>query len=157
MQPAAGGACAQHAGQHREPAEQRRGVDADRDVLGDVAEALLVVGGRDRAGPGVVGDAVRGHVLVGTGHPVSRHRAEDDRRIDLAQVLEPQAQLGEHPRAHGLDHHVGIAHQFAIELLAGLGLEVERDALLAPVQVVVHQRDALDDGPGHLADVVALG
>ena len=54
-----------HAGEDAEGAEDRAGVDADRDVLGDEREALLVVLGLHDAGPRVVGDAVDGRFLYG--------------------------------------------------------------------------------------------
>ena len=38
---------------------------------------------------------------------------------------------------------------------ARVGAQVEHDAALAAVDVEVQQRDALDDRPRHLADVVA--
>ena len=40
---------------------------------------------------------------------------------------------------------------------AGVGAQVEDQRALAPVEVEVHERGALDDGPRHLADVVAGG
>src|SRR5581483_112704 len=40
-------------------------------------------------------------------------------------------------------------------LPSAVGAQVERDAPLAPVEMQVHQRDAFDDRPGHLPDVVA--
>ena len=71
------------------------------------------------------------------------------------QVVVAHAAAGQAAGAHGLDHHVGGRGQ----LLEGghvlVGAQVHHDAALAPVDVEVHERDALDDGPGHLADVVA--
>ena len=70
---------AQHAGEDAERAVQRPGVDTDRDVLRHVAEAVVVVGRCDDAGPRVEGDAVTRQVLVGAGHAVAGDRAEHDR------------------------------------------------------------------------------
>ena len=67
-----------------------------------------------------------------------------------APLLEPAG-------AHGLDDGVGAAHQLEEDLAALLGAQVEGDRPLAAADVEVHQRRALDDRPGHLADVVAGG
>ena len=113
--------------------------------------------GRDEPGPGVVGDAVARQVPVGPGRAVARDGAEHDLRVDRLQVLVAEAPLGQGPGAHGLDHGVGAGHELLVDGHALVGLQVEGDRLLAPVDVEVQQRDALDDRPGHLADVVALG
>src|SRR5438132_401990 len=60
--------------QDGEGAVEGPGVDPDARVLGHVGEALLVVDDWHLAGPGVVGDAVAGHVLVGPGGAVTRDR-----------------------------------------------------------------------------------
>ena len=77
--------------------------------------------------------------------------------LTSTQRLVAQAPPLEAARAHRLDHGVGPAHQVEERLAASVGAQVERDRALAPADVQVHQRDALDDGPGHLADVVARG
>ena len=129
-------------------------MDAHRGVLGQVGEAVLVDLGGDDARPGVEGDAVGRQVLVGPGHAVPGDGAEHDVRLQGLQVLVAHAPAGEDPGAPGLDHHVaGLG-----ELLEGghvlLGAEVHDDGPLAPVEVEVHEGDALDDRPRHLADVV---
>ena len=99
----------------------------------------------------------RGQVLVRTGRAVARDRAEHDLGVDLLQLLEAEAALGERAGAHRLDHRVGVADELEVDL-DRLGLaQVERDAALVAVDVEVQQRVALDDRPRHLADVVALG
>jgi hypothetical protein len=122
-----------------------------------VAEAVLVVGGRDEPGPGVVGDAVAGEVAVRAGGAVAGDGAEHDLRVELAQHVVAEAELFEGAGAHGLDDGVGAGDQVLVDGEALVGLEVEGDGAFAAVGVEVQQRDALDDRPGHLADVVALG
>ena len=153
--PLAGLAGPDDAGQHPQGAVERAGVDADGDVLGEVAVAVVVVLGGDDAGPGVVGHAVAGQLAVRPGHAVARDGAEHDGRVDLAELVEPQPEAFQRAGTHGLDHGVGAGGQLQEGGDALVGLEVQHDAALAPVEVQVHQRHALDDGPGHLADVVA--
>ena len=98
-----------------------------------------------------------GHVLVGPGHPVARDRAEHDAGVHRQAGLVAHASLVEAPGTHGLDHRVGAPHQLEEHLAPLLGAQVERDRALPPADVQVHQRGALDDGPGHLPDVVARG
>ena len=147
---------AQHAGEQAERAEHRTGVDADRHVLGHVCEPVVVDLGTDDAGPHVVRDAVARHVAVRTGHAVAGDRAEHDLRIDLLQLVEPEPAACESARSHRLDDCVGILHQLEERFLAGVGAEVEHDALLAAADVQEQQRDAFDDRPRHAAAVVAL-
>jgi hypothetical protein len=64
---------------------------------------------------------------------------------------------GQGSGAHGLDHGVGVADEVAEGLDAFVGAEIEHDPLLSPIGVEEEQRRALDDGPGHLTAVVALG
>ena len=71
------------------------------------------------------------------------------------QVVVADAAAGEAAGAHGLDHHVGGLGQLLEDGHVLVVAEVHHDAALAPVDVEVHQGDPLDDGPGHLADVVA--
>ena len=97
-----------------------------------------------------------GQVAVRTGRAVARDRAQHDPRVDLAQLLEAEAAPGEPAGTHRLDHDVRLAHQVEEQLDALLGPQVDHDAALPPVHVEVHQRDALDDRPGHPAHVVAL-
>ena len=132
-------------------------MDPDRRVLDDVAEALFVVGRTDDAGPGVEGDPVGRQVLVWARHPVTRDVAEDDLRIDLLEVVVAETPACKRAGPHRLHDDVGVLHKVFVDLDA-LGLaQIEADAPLAPVDVHVHQRDAFDDGPGHLADVVTGG
>ena len=118
-----------------------------------------VVGGLGlhEPGPHVVGDAVAGHVLVGAGHAVAGDGAEHDAGVHLAAGLVAEPAPLEAPRAHGLDDRVGAGHQVEEHRPALLGAQVEGDRALAPADVEVHQRGALDDRPRHLADVVARG
>src|SRR4029450_5489436 len=81
-------------GQDAERAEQRARVDAHRRVLGDIGEPLLVDARVHQAGPGVVGDAVAGHVLVRAGHAVARDGDEHERGVHLAQRLVAHAAAG---------------------------------------------------------------
>jgi hypothetical protein len=57
---------------------------------------------------------------------------------------------------HRLDHRVRVADQIEEHLDRFRLAQVEHEAALAPVDVQVHQRRALDDGPCHLPHVVAL-
>src|SRR3954453_8727533 len=119
-----------------------------------IREAVLVDLGLHQPGPDVVGDAVAGHVLVGTRHAVARDRAEHDAGVDLAQLLEAEAAPGEPARSHRLDDDVRAAHELEVDLDALWGAEVEYERALAAVHVQVHERDAFDDGPRHLPDVL---
>jgi hypothetical protein len=148
---------ADHGGEDAEGADDRARVDADRGVLGDVAEALFVDADTDHARPGVEGDAVGGETLVGPGHAVARDVAEDDLRVDGAQVVVAEAATRERSRPHRLHDDVGVAHQVAVDVRALFGAKIEGDALLAARDVEVEQGDAVHDGPGHLADVVTGG
>ena len=151
----AGGLGPQHGGHDAERPEEGTGVDAHGGVLGKVGEAGVVDGRRDDAGPGVEGHAVGGQVLVGTGHAVAGDGAEDQVGLEGPQVVPAHAPLGQHTGPAGLDDHVAGDGQL-LEDLDVLGVaEVHDDRALAPVEVEVHQRHALDDGPGHLPDVVA--
>ena len=123
-------------------------------MLVDAGEALLVPTRADQPAPGVVGDAVAGQVLVGAGHAVARDRAEHDRRVDLLEVVEAQAAPGQGAGTHGLHHGVGAPHQVLVHLDAFGRAQVEGDRPLAAADVVVQQRVALDDRPGHAPDVV---
>ena len=138
-------------------------MDADARVLRQVRVAALVVGDGHLAGPRVIGDAVAGIVLVGTGGAVARDRAEHDARVDLAEPLVGQAALGQGARPHGLDDDVGVLRQIEIDLHAFRLAQVDGNRALAPVDmqgekgVVPFARRRFDDRPGHLAPVVALG
>ena len=57
----------------------------------------------------------------------------------------------------GVDHHVGVADEFFVQLDALVALQIECDGALPSMGVEVQQRDAVDDRPGHLPDVVTLG
>jgi hypothetical protein len=130
-------------------------MDPDGGVLGEVGEALLIGGHVDDAGPDVVGHTVAGEVSIRAGHPVARDGAEDDLRIDDAQVVEPDTAAGQGSRSHGLDHGIGRLHQLLQDGHALGRAQIEHQGALAPVEMEMHERDALDDGPGHLADVIA--
>ena len=137
-------------------------MDTDARVLGQVGVAALVVGHRPLARPRVVGDAVARHLLVRPGGPVARDRAEHEAPVRLPQPLVGEAALGQRSGTHGLDHDVGVLGQVQVDLHA-FGLpEVDGDRALAPVDVEGEQRAValagrrLDDGPRHLAPVVAL-
>ena len=122
---------------------------------GMAAKPSSVVSGFTSAGPHVVGDAVARHVLVRAGHAVAGDRAEHDAGLTSQQPVVAEAAPFEAAGAHGLDHRVGVAHEVEVDLDAFGRAQVEHDAALAPVDVEVHQRDALHDRPRHLADVVA--
>ena len=77
--------------------------------------------------------------------------------IELPQLLVADPAAGEAAGAHGLHHHVGRLGQRLEGGHVLVAAEVHHDAALAPVDVEVHEGHALDDGPGHLADVVARG
>jgi hypothetical protein len=151
----AGLARLQHGGEQAEGAEQRAGVDADRRLLDQVGEALVVDGGGGHPGPGVVGEAVAGHVPVRPGHAEARHRDQHDAGVRGPQGVEAEAPARQAAGPHGLDHGVGPAHQVEEHGAALVRAQVEHDRPLAPVDVEVHQRGALDDGPGHPPHVVA--
>ena len=97
------------------------------------------------------------HVAVRAGGAVSRQGGEHDRGIDLLEHVVAKSKAGKRTGLLGLDDHVGGGDEFLVERLALLGLEVERDALLAAMGVEVQQGGSLDDRPGHLPDVVAGG
>ena len=156
-EPSPGGAGADHRGQDAERPEERAGVDPDGGVLGEVGEPLVVGGDVDDAGPRVVGHAVARVVAVGARHAVARDGAEHDLGVHGAQVVEPDAAPGQRAGPHRLDDGVGRGDQLLHDGDTRLGAQVEHQRPLAPVQVEVHERGALDDGPGHLADVVAGG
>ena len=146
---------ADDSGKDAQGGHHRADVDAHVGQYGDAGEPLVVDHRLDQASPRVVGDAVAGHVAVRAGGAVAGQGAEHDPWVDGQEILEAQAQLGQRPRTHGLHHHVGLPDQVAVDLQAVLGLEIQADAPLATVGVEVEQRVALDDGPGHLPDVVA--
>ena len=97
-----------------------------------------------------------GVVLVGPGHPVARDRAEHDLGVDRRQVLVAEAPASQASWSHRLDHRIGITAQVLEDRHALVGPQIQRDRTLAAVDVEVHERDALDDGPGHVAHIVAL-
>ena len=94
-------------------------------------------------------------VAVGTGHAVARNGAEDDLGVEDAQVLVAHAAPGQRARAHGLNDDVGAGRQLLQNGDAGFGAQVEDQRALAPVEMEVHERGALHNGPRHFADVVA--
>ena len=154
MRALARGAGPDHGSEDAESAEQRPGVDPDGHVLGDVREALVVGGDLHDAGPGVVGDPVARVVAVGTRHPVPGDGAEDELRVRDAQVVEPHPAPAQRAGPHGLDDDVGIGSELLEDGDASIGAQVEHQRPLAAVEVEVHERGPLDDGPRHLADVV---
>jgi len=93
---------------------------------------------------GIAGDAHHpGHALddLVVGREVSQRavlaeagdRAVDQPRVLPKQIGMPKAQAAHYPRAEILHDHVGAAHQATEDLLALLGLEVERDRALAGI------------------------
>ena len=132
-------------------------MDPDRRVFGDGAEPVLRRLRLHEAGPHVIGESVAWHVLVRAGHAVTRDRAEDDARIDLAQSLVAESTTLEPSGTHRFDDRVGIPHEVEVRVDAFRRAQVEHDRSLAAADVEVHQRHAFHDRPGHLADVVALG
>ena len=97
------------------------------------------------------------HVSVGAGGAVSRQGGEHDRGIDLLEHVVAESEVGKRTRFLGLDDDVGGGDELLVQLPPLLGLQVQGDALLASVGVEVEERDAIDDRPGHLADVVTGG
>ena len=93
-------------------------------------------------------------VAVGTRHPVPGDGAEDELRVRDAQVVEPHPAPGQRAGPHGLDDDVGIGSELLEDGDARIGAQVEHQRPLAAVEVEVHERGPLDDGPRHLADVV---
>ena len=144
-------------GEDGERTVERGGIDADADVLRDVGEALVVDSRRDDAGPGVVGDAVTGVVAVGAGRAVAGDAREHELLVSFPQHLRAESEPLQRARTHRLHDDVRIRHEVAEDFLGLIRAQVEHDAALAPVDVQVHERDAFDDRPGHLADVVPGG
>jgi hypothetical protein len=150
------GAGSDDGGEHAERAEQRPGMDAHRRMLRNGHEAVLDLLRLHEPRPHVVRDAVARHVLVRARHAVTRDRAEHDARVHLTKAIEAEASALEPTRPHRLDHDVGPPHEVEVRRHAFIGAQVEHDRPLAAADVQVHQRDALDDRPRHLPDVVAL-
>jgi hypothetical protein len=96
-------------------------------------------------------------IAVRARHAVAGDRAEDDAGIHLPQLLEAQTTAVQPSRPHGLNDGIGSPHEVEEDAPPRLGAQVEHDAALAPAELQVHQRDAVHDGPGHLAHVVTLG
>src|SRR4029453_18332445 len=136
---------------------ERAGVDADGRIAGDVRLTVAADGRARDAGPGIIGDAVTRHVLVGAGHAVARDLAEDEARVDLLHLLPGDAAAGQGARAHRFDDGVGVAQQIQIGRNALGRAQIEYDALFAAVEMPVQEGDAVDDRERHLADVVAAG
>ena len=129
-----------HRGQHRQCGQHGADVDAHVGHVGrDAGEALVVDDGLHDPGPGVVGDAVAGHVLVGAGRPVARQGGEHQAGVGGRQHVVAEAEAGQRAGAHGLHHHVGGGSQVDVGLPPSLVLQVEGDAALAPVGVEVQQ------------------
>src|SRR4029450_7522301 len=82
---------ADDAGENAERRVQRPGVDADGGVARNRGQPVGVEGGARDTGPGIVGDAMARHILVGAGRAVAGNGAEDDARVHLAQLLIGQA------------------------------------------------------------------
>ena len=79
------------------------------------------------------------------------------RGLSSRSTVVAEAQSLERAGAHRLDHDMGVSDEVLVRLDARVGLEVEHDRALAPADVQVEQRVALDDRPRHLSDVVAAG
>ena len=73
-------------------------------------------------------------VLLGADLSVAGDRAVDQPWIQRGDRLEAETEPGEAPRPEVLDQHVGRRDQAAEHGGAGVGLQVEGDALLAAVQ-----------------------
>jgi hypothetical protein len=74
--------------------------------------------------------------------------------VDLLEVVEADAPLGQGSEPHGLDDRIGAGHQLLQYGYPRFRAEVQDERALASVEVEVHQRDALYNGPRHLADVI---
>src|SRR5699024_3460397 len=144
-----------HTGENTERPEKRTGVDADGRMLGDRGEALFGDLGFHQPCPDVIRDTVAGKVGVRSGHAITGDRAEHDRRVDLAQALVAESATFEPTGPHGFDDDVGFAYELEVRRDSVLGSKIDDHRSFPPVDVEVHQRNALDDRPGHPADVIA--
>src|SRR3546814_17388437 len=80
-----------------------------------------------------------------------------DAGVDGPAGLVAHAPALESARAHRLDHRVSTPDEVEEHLAATVGAEIEHHRPLAPADVEVHERGALDDGPRRLPEVVEIG
>src|SRR3546814_7548704 len=73
-----------------------------------------------------------------------------DAGVDGPAGLVAHAPALESARAHRLDHRVSTPDEVEEHLAATVGAEIEHHRPLAPADVEVHERGALDDGPRRL-------
>ncbi|CAB4371707.1 unannotated protein [freshwater metagenome] len=121
----------------------------------DVAVALFVIGRLDDAGPRVVRDAMAWEVAVGASHSVATDCHEDDLRIDRFEIVVAEAATSECTWTHGLDDDVGVGGEFFERLNALFGSKIQNNGSFPTVAMEKEQRGVFDDGPGHLAAVIA--
>ena len=91
-------------------------------------------------GGGLGEPLVAGALGPGTQVPIGVQRGIDDVGLALPHLFVPQAQAFQSPRPVVLGHHVGILQQLPEDVAALLRLQIQQDAALASVDVVV---------PGH--------
>ena len=111
----------------------RRGSEADR-------RSVLVPGQRQTAGRREQGEIGRRPARLGTGLPEGRDRDVHERVVRRRQDVAAQPAGGQRARRLVLEEHVGPAHEFDELRTAARRVEVDDDALLAPVVGPERQR-----------------
>ena len=118
--------------------QRLEGVEAGRDVDGDHAlpprRAVGQAVHHHHAAEGLDQPVDRRPLAVGTGLAEARHRAVDDLRIDLLDVLVAEAQPRITPGRKLSMHDVGLGRELLHHRDAVGRLEVERDRALAAVE-----------------------
>ena len=79
--------------------------------------------------------AIRDVMGVGSAAAETLQPDQDDVWLDLAQLLVAHPPAFHHAQAEVLDYHVAVGDQVFHELLATLGLEVDREALLVAAEL----------------------
>ncbi len=137
------------------------GVEAGADVTdghADAAGRLALVAGDAHDAAHALHDHVIGRVLgVRAGMAEARSRRVDELRVLGVQRLPAVAQLFHRAGPEVLDHDVGLLEQLLEDLAVGIGLEVERDALLAAIDRGEIGRLAVDEGTVGARIVATLG
>ena len=121
----------------------------------DVAVALFVVCGFDDAGPRVVRDAMTREVAIGASHSVATDCHEDDLGVDRLEIFVAETATSQGTWTHGFDNDVGVCREFLERLNALFGSKIKHDGSFPAIAVEKEQRGVFDDGPGHLAAVIA--
>ena len=93
-----------------------------------------------------LGDEVEGRALgVGPGAAIAIDAAHDQVRVQLGEPRLAEAHAGEHAGPVVLDQHVGPLEETGQDGLALLGVEIEGDRLLVPVELGEVPRQAVHD------------